>query len=163
MSYKPLYLLVFILAQGCATMAPEPMGAARRADEPPPAERTEALLQVLSAVGVSYRNGGNLHADGFDCSGLVAHVYREAWGISLPRTARAQSEIGVAVARADLQPGDLVFYNTLNSPYSHVGVYVGDGKFVHAPKQGAQVRIDRVDSGYWARRFDGARRILPAS
>ena len=159
MGNKPLYLLIFIVIHGCATIAPEPAVGPPAAVETRPAERTEALLQALSAVGVSYRNGGNSHSDGFDCSGLVAHVYRAAWGIALPRNARAQSEFGVAVARADLQPGDLVFYNTLNAPFSHVGIYVGDGKFVHAPKQGAQVRIERVDSSYWARRFDGARRI----
>jgi cell wall-associated NlpC family hydrolase len=163
MHYKPLYLLAFVITQGCVTLAPEPVEAPRTADGPLPPQRVEALLQVLSAVGVSYRNGGNSHADGFDCSGLVAHVYREAWGIALPRTARAQSEFGVPVTRAELQPGDLVFYNTLNAPFSHVGIYVGDGKFVHAPKQGAEVRMDPVDGRYWARRFDGARRILPAS
>jgi cell wall-associated NlpC family hydrolase len=159
MTHKPLYLLAFMLIQGCASVVPERSGALRTTPAEQPAERTEALLQALNAVGVSYRNGGNSHADGFDCSGLVAHVYREAWGISLPRTARGQSEYGVAVVRAELQPGDLVFYNTLNSPYSHVGIYLGDGKFVHAPKQGAQVRVERVDSSYWSRRFDGARRI----
>jgi cell wall-associated NlpC family hydrolase len=86
-------------------------------------------------------------------------VYREAWGIALPQNARAQSEFGIPIAAPDLQAGDLVFYNTLGAPFSHVGIYLGDGKFVHAPKTGADVRIERVDSRYWATRFDGARRI----
>jgi cell wall-associated NlpC family hydrolase len=159
MGYKPLYLLIFVTVYGCATVPPEPIVERRTTVQTQPIERTEALLQALSAVGVSYRNGGSSHADGFDCSGLVAHVYREAWGVALPRNARAQSEFGVPVARADLEPGDLVFYNTLNAPFSHVGIYLGDGKFVHAPKQGAQVRVERVDGSYWIRRFDGARRI----
>jgi cell wall-associated NlpC family hydrolase len=163
MTHKSLYIILFLMIHGCATVAPDRSGTLRTTPAEQPAERTEALLQALNAVGVSYRNGGNSHADGFDCSGLVAHVYREAWGISLPRTARGQSEYGVAVARAELQPGDLVFYNTLNSPYSHVGIYLGEGKFVHAPKPGAEVRIDRMNSSYWSSRFNGARRIRPES
>lgn len=144
-------------------MSPEPVVAPSAASGAGHPQRAEALLQALTTIGVGYRNAGNSHANGFDCSGLVAHVYREAWGVALPRNAKAQSEFGVAVTHAELQSGDLVFYNTLGTPFSHVGIYVGDGKFVHAPKQGARVRIDRVDSSYWARRFDGARRILPAS
>lgn len=159
MRYKGLYFLAFILAQGCATMSPEQPAPPRAATEAAPPQRTEALMQALMAVGVGYRNAGNSHTSGFDCSGLVAHVYREAWGIALPQNARAQSEFGVPVAVTDLQAGDLVFYNTLGAPFSHVGIYLGDGKFVHAPKTGADVRIDRVDSRYWATRFDGARRI----
>ena len=116
-------------------------------------------MQALSAIGVGYRNAGKSHANGFDCSGLVAHVYLEAWGIALPQNARAQSAFGVAVARAELQPGDLVFYNTLNAPFSHVGIYLGDGRFVHAPRLGSHVRTEIMDSVYWTRRFDGARRI----
>jgi len=163
MRCKRLYLLVFALVQACATVVPGPSVRPDDHAGAPHPQRAETLLRALSAVGVAYRNAGDSHADGFDCSGLVAHVYQEAWGVALPRNAKAQSEFGVAVTQAELQPGDLVFYNTLGAPFSHVGIYVGDGKFVHAPKQRAQVRIDRVDSGYWARRFDGARRILPAS
>jgi cell wall-associated NlpC family hydrolase len=90
---------------------------------------------------------------------LVAHVFREAYGIELPHNARAQSEFGVRVSLAELRAGDLVFYNTLNRPFSHVGIYLGDGRFVHAPKTGAQVRVEPIDRAYWMRRFDGARRI----
>ena len=159
MRHKGLYSLTFILVQGCATMPPEQPAVARTGVPAANPQRSEALMQALMAVGVGYRNAGNSHANGFDCSGLVAHVYREAWGIVLPQNARAQSEIGIAVTRAELQPGDLVFYNTLNAPFSHVGIYLGDGKFVHAPKQGAQVRTESMNGAYWARRFDGARRI----
>jgi cell wall-associated NlpC family hydrolase len=159
MRRKGLYLLAFVIVQGCASMSPQPVVAPSATADPAPPQRAEALLQALSAIGIGYRNAGNSHANGFDCSGLVAHVYREAWGIALPRNARAQSEFGVAVTRAELQAGDLVFYNTLNAPFSHVGIYLGDGKFVHAPKQGAQVRTENMDRAYWTRRFNGARRI----
>jgi cell wall-associated NlpC family hydrolase len=114
-------------------------------------------------LGVDYRYGGNSPETGFDCSGLVAHVYREAYGIELPHNARAQSEMGVRVSLAELRAGDLVFYNTLNRPYSHVGIYLGDGRFVHAPKTGAQVRVEPIGGRYWMQRFDGARRIRPVN
>lgn len=127
----------------------------------PRAERSEALLQALLALGVDYRYGGNSPVTGFDCSGLVAHVYREAWGIRLPHSTKAQSEAGVPVSLAELQAGDLVFYDTLKRPYSHVGIYMGDGKFVHAPKTGARVRVESLGSDYWSKRFNGARRIEP--
>jgi len=126
-------------------------------------ERAEALLQTLLQLGVDYRYGGKSPESGFDCSGLVAHVFREAYGIELPHNARAQSEYGVRVSLSELRAGDLVFYNTLNRPYSHVGIYLGDGRFVHAPKTGAQVRVESVGSRYWMKRFDGARRLRPAT
>jgi cell wall-associated NlpC family hydrolase len=125
-------------------------------------QRAEALLQTLLALGVDYRYGGGSPESGLDCSGLVAHVFREAYGIQLPHNARAQSEFGVRVSLSELRAGDLVFYNTLNRPYSHVGIYLGDGRFVHAPKTGAQVRVEPINGSYWMRRFDGARRIRPS-
>jgi cell wall-associated NlpC family hydrolase len=122
-------------------------------------QRAEALLQTLLALGLDYRYGGGSPESGFDCSGLVTHVFREAYGIQLPHNARAQSEFGVRVSLSELRAGDLVFYNTLNRPFSHVGIYLGDGRFVHAPKTGAQVRVEPINGSYWMRRFDGARRI----
>ena len=126
----------------------------------PTSERSEVLFLVLSSIGVDYAYGGNSHTTGFDCSGLVAHVFREGYGVSLPRTSVQQSQVGNPVSADDLQPGDLVFYNTLNRPYSHVGIYLGDGRFVHAPKTGATVRIENLQSSYWSRRWNGARRIV---
>jgi cell wall-associated NlpC family hydrolase len=129
--------------------------------EPAPrAERErEIVQQALAALGVSYRRGGASPDAGFDCSGLVVHVYREAYGLVLPRTAREQSGTGRPVAVSELKPGDLVFYNTRNRPFSHVGIYVGDGRFIHAPKPGASVRVERMSVGYWSKRYQGARRI----
>ena len=129
---------------------------------PQSAQRAEALLQALLALGLDYRYGGNSPVTGLDCSGLVAHVYLEAWNIRLPRNTGAQSKVGTPVSLAELQAGDLVFYDTLKRPYSHVGIYLGDGKFVHAPKSGAQVRVESIRNAYWAQRFNGARRVEPA-
>ena len=126
-----------------------------------PAERAEALLQALLAIGLDYRSGGRSPATGFDCSGLVVHVYEQAWGIHLPPDTRGQSQAGVPVSLAELQAGDLVFYDTLKRPYSHVGIYIGDGRFVHAPRTGAQVRIESLRAAYWSKRFNGARRVVP--
>ena len=120
------------------------------------------LLQALLALGLDYRYGGNSPVTGFDCSGLVAHVYREAWGIELPRNTAGQSKAGFAVGLKEIQAGDLLFYNTLNRPNSHVGIYLGDGRFVHAPKAGARVRVESIKSAYWSQRYNGARRVEPA-
>jgi cell wall-associated NlpC family hydrolase len=155
---KHLYLLCLVMSVGCTSLPPKPPPVDTG---PMSEERAEALLQTLLALGVDYRYGGGSHGTGFDCSGLVAHVFREAYGIELPHNARAQSEFGVRVSLSELRAGDLVFYNTLNRPFSHVGIYLGDGRFVHAPKTGAQVRVEPISGRYWMRRFDGARRIRP--
>ena len=96
----------------------------------------------MLALGTDYRYGGDSPATGYDCSGLVAHVFEQAWGLELPHNARAQSEIGTPVSLAELQPGDLVFYNTQHRAFSHVGICLGNGRFVHAPKTGARVRVE---------------------
>jgi cell wall-associated NlpC family hydrolase len=167
---KTLYSGLFVVVSGCASLAPPPDRASasrlpeHTAPRPAPSrEHSEALLQAILALGIDYRYGGRSPRSGFDCSGLVAHIYREAWGLELPHNARAQSESGAPVEMHELQAGDLVFYNTLNAPFSHVGVYVGDGRFIHAPKAGAQVRVERVHGSYWTQRFDGARRLSPPS
>ena len=163
MNNKLLFLSIFITLIGCGSLPPTPSEPAPATTPAPPprADRSEALLQALIALGVDYRYGGAARATGFDCSGLVAHVYEQAWGIRLPHNTLAQSKAGVPVALAELEAGDLVFYNTLNRPYSHVGIYVGDGRFVHAPKSGARVRVEPMKSAYWTQRFSGARRIEP--
>lgn len=157
---KLLYLGILVIMVGCASLPPEPPA---RDTGPMSGERAEALLQTLLMLGVDYRYGGKSPETGFDCSGLVAHVFREAYGIELPHNARAQSEMGMRVSLSELRAGDLVFYNTLNRPFSHVGIYLGDGRFVHAPKTGAQVRVEPIRGRYWMRRFDGARRIQSTS
>jgi cell wall-associated NlpC family hydrolase len=123
------------------------------------AEHSEMLFRVLSSIGVDYKFGGTSHSTGFDCSGLVAHVFRESYGVTLPRNTFGQSQAGQPVLFEELQPGDLVFYNTLDRPFSHVGIYLGDGRFIHAPKTGSAVRIESLTNAYWSRRWNGARRI----
>ena len=171
MARNLLYLLVFILS-GCGSFglsppAPIEPASQNEANQPgrhaaaPRPNHAEALLQALLSLGVDYQYGGTSPVTGFDCSGLVAHVFLEAWSIRLPRTTRAQSETGIPVSLAELQAGDLVFYDTLKRPYSHVGIYLGDGRFVHAPKTGARVRVESIRTAYWAQRYNGARRIEP--
>ena len=127
--------------------------------EVPAFEVQEMLDTALSYLGVPYRFGGASPRTGFDCSGLVNHVFRQTFGLSLPRTAREIARNGAAVARGALLPGDLVFFNTRGFLNSHVGIYLGDSKFVHAPNSRGRVRIDDMDNTYYRTRFNGARRI----
>jgi len=121
--------------------------------------RAEMVVQALALLGVPYRWGGNDPARGLDCSGLVRHVYKAATSLELPRRSEQMSRVGHKVARDDLRAGDLLFFNTLGHPYSHVALYLGDGRFVHAPGRKSQVRVDALDQRYWRNRFTGARRI----
>ena len=125
-------------------------------------DRERPVMHALETVGIKYRLGGRSPETGFDCSGLITHVFERAWGVLLPPGTAALSKVGQPVRKVmELQPGDLVFYNTRNSPYSHVGIYVGDGRFVHAPRPGKRVRAESLDSPYWKARFNGARRLAP--
>ncbi|MGQ0545859.1 MAG: C40 family peptidase [Betaproteobacteria bacterium] len=119
--------------------------------------------EAVRQVGTAYHWGGRSPQTGFDCSGLVAHAFEEAWGLELPHSTQALRRAGQPVRFADLRPGDLVFYNTRGRPYSHVGIYLGDGRFVHAPRRGAKVRIESLETRYWRTRFNGARRLEPPS
>jgi len=121
--------------------------------------RAEMVVQSLALLGVPYRWGGNDPARGLDCSGLVRHVYKAVAALELPRRSEQMSRVGRKVTRDDLRAGDLLFFNTLGHPYSHVALYLGDGRFVHAPGRKSQVRVDALDQRYWRVRFTGARRI----
>lgn len=136
------------------TVDPAPPGPAR-------SPLTEMALTAMNFVGVPYRRGGNDAESGFDCSGFTRHLFQLNLGLSLPRRSHEQAAAkGLAeVSRTELQPGDLVFFNTLRRAFSHVGIYVGDGRFIHSPKPGAAVRLEDMRSSYWQRRFDGARRV----
>ena len=126
---------------------------------PPALAFATPALEAARMVGIEYRWGGRAPQTGFDCSGLVVHAFERAWGLALPHSTLAQSKAGKAVRRGDLRPGDLIFYNTRRRPYSHVGIYLGEGRFVHAPRRGAKVRIESMGKPYWRKRFNGARRI----
>lgn len=117
------------------------------------------VSRALEYLNVPYRLGGTDPKSGFDCSGLVVHVFRSTLGLSLPRTARQLASVGESVDRTVLQPGDLVFFNTRGTPFSHVGIYIGDSKFIHAPRPRSRVRLDSLDDPAYARSYQGARRI----
>ena len=119
----------------------------------------EVLINALSLTGIQYKYGGNSPATGFDCSGFVRYVFRNAANLTLPPTARAIAQIGKSVQKDELQPGDLVFFNTLKSAFSHVGIYLGDNKFIHAPSKGKAVQVESMQNSYWSSRFEGAQRL----
>lgn len=119
----------------------------------------EILLNAMSLKGIKYKYGGASPETGFDCSGFVGYVYDKAANIKLPRTAKGISKVGVHVDKNGLQPGDLVFFNTTRRAFSHVGIYVGEGNFIHAPRTGSHVRIESMHTRYWHKRFNGAKRI----
>lgn len=158
------WLAVLLLAGGCAVQ-PLPDGGSVQREPAPPAEEAiapsarEVVLQALALLGVPYRYGGSNPDTGLDCSGLVRHVVAKAAGLKLPGDAKAISEFGAPVDSVDIRPGDLVFFNTLRRPYSHVGIYLGNQRFIHAPSTGGVVEIVSMGQRYWQRRYDGARRL----
>lgn len=113
----------------------------------------------MALLGTRYSRGGGSPETGFDCSGFVGYLFREVMNLTLPRSAHEIVRLGEEVAAHSLEPGDLVFYNTLRRPFSHVGIFIGDGKFIHAPASGGAVRTERMDERYWRARWNGARRI----
>lgn len=121
--------------------------------------REEISIQAMSLVGIPYRWGGNTPDSGFDCSGLVRYVVARAASVNLPRTTADMSERGESIEPDEVAPGDLIFFNTTGRAHSHVGIYVGKLRFVNAPSTGGTVRIDYLTNPYWAKHFDGIRRV----
>lgn len=126
---------------------------------------SEIVLTAMHFIGVHYRRGGESIAAGFDCSGFTRYIFEETLGVVLPRRAdqQAHAAVLVAVPRNQLQPGDLVFFNTLRRTFSHVGIYIGNNRFIHAPRPGGAVRTEDMSYAYWRRRYDGARRAQAAA
>ena len=120
----------------------------------------DLVLNAMGSLGVPYRMGGTSAETGFDCSGFVRAMFQQTVGLMLPRTAAEQAAATQRIDKTDLKPGDLVFFNTLRRTNSHVGIYVGDGKFIHSPRSGSHVRVENMNISYWQSRFDGARRVL---
>lgn len=166
----------FLAANGLLnTPAPNPAPDSPAAADTPPGDRplaqqvrdtaSDMVMTAMNFLGVPYRRGGQTADDGFDCSGFTRHVFEMSLGLVLPRRADEQAKAPglVAVKRDELKPGDLVFFNTLRRTFSHVGIYLGDGKFIHSPKPGGEVRVDDLRFAYWTKHFTGARRAeLPA-
>jgi cell wall-associated NlpC family hydrolase len=121
---------------------------------------SDLVLSAMNFLGVPYRRGGTSADEGFDCSGFTRHVFEMSLGLVLPHRAEQQARDNALakVGRDELKPGDLVFFNTMRRAFSHVGIYVGDGKFIHSPRSGSEVRIEDMREAYWAKRFNGARR-----
>ena len=121
----------------------------------------EIVVSAMGFLGLPYKRGGDSFDTGFDCSGFVKALYAQTLGKVLPRSAAEQAAQTTPIDSTDLQPGDLVFFNTMRRAFSHVGIYIGDGKFIHSPKPGAQVRIESMHTSYWDKRYNGARRVEP--
>ena len=127
-------------------------------------ERTGDLVSTaIGFLGIPYLRGGNSAETGFDCSGFVRAIYKETIGLVLPRSADQQANATQKIDKSELKPGDLVFFNTMKRTFSHVGIYLGDNKFIHSPRSGASVRIEDMRIPYWNVRFDGARRVQSAT
>lgn len=142
---------------------------------PPPADpsllgqvrekTTDLVMGAMNFIGVRYRRGGTSAENGFDCSGFTRYVFENSIGLVLPRRADEQAKAPgfFSINKDELKPGDLVFFNTLRRTFSHVGIYVGDGKFIHSPRAGGEVRVEDMRVDYWAKRFNGARRAPQAT
>ncbi len=168
-----------MLSCGAAWAAPEPQAdpllallAERGAVAPAPglvsnmqARAADLVIAAMNFVGVPYQRGGDSFESGFDCSGFTRHIFGLTLGLALPRRVddQAGAEGLVSVPKSELRPGDLVFFNTLKRTFSHVGIYVGDGRFIHAPRSGSEVRIENMRYAYWTQRFTGARRVADAA
>ncbi len=123
---------------------------------------TDLVGNAMNFLGVPYRRGGTNASTGFDCSGLVRSMFEQTVGKVLPRRASEQAAVTEKIDKQDLKPGDLVFFNTMRQTFSHVGIYVGDNKFIHSPRSGKSVRVEDMRDAYWERRFTGARRVPAA-
>lgn len=154
-------VLKLLVERGLVPLATETQTLARQVRD----TTSDLVFSALEFLGVPYRRGGSSPEQGFDCSGFTRHIFERTIGLVLPRSAAEQARDAAlsSVARNELQPGDLVFFNTMRRAFSHVGIYVGDGKFVHAPRSGGLVRVEDMGDSYWARRFNGARRVDTAA
>jgi cell wall-associated NlpC family hydrolase len=156
-------MMLLMLSSGAHAAQPAAAARADRVDHVPVRALQSAqdlAIYALGLIGVDYRYGGSSPERGLDCSGLVRYVFQEVVGITLPRTSREMARLGGRVAQGDLQAGDLVFFNTRSSPFSHVGIYLGDHRFIHAPHRGGEVEIVAMTQHYWQQRYEGARRLV---
>lgn len=149
---------------GCGSLPPSPPERpAERATAPLSAKAQDVVLYAFSLIDTGYRFGGKNPEAGLDCSGMVSYIYGQAAGLKVSGSAADIARNGRPVPRQGLKPGDLVFFNTLGRTFSHVGIYVGDHRFIHSPRSGAVVRIEDMRVNYWNRRFNGARRVIGQS
>lgn len=153
--------------ESTAVSASEPAGKPRKtaASQTPRKVATDyapaqdLLLSAMNLIGVKYKWGGNTPESGLDCSGFIRYVFQNTLNIALPRTALGMSRTGDTIDKGELKPGDLVFFNTLKRQFSHVGIYLGDNRFIHAPRTGRNIEVANMGDKYWTSRFNGARRM----
>ena len=121
----------------------------------------DVVVYALGLIDADYRYGGRNPEAGLDCSGMVSHIYEQVAGLRLPHNAAQIARLTRPISRGNLRPGDLVFFNTLNQPFSHVGIFIGEGRFVHAPSSASgRIQITRMDNGYFSSRYQGARTLF---
>jgi cell wall-associated NlpC family hydrolase len=157
-----IFIYIFLSLSGCASFGSKNNATKVAQFKQDTSVGTEDIsIAAVGVVGVPYRYGGNNPKGGFDCSGLIAYVYSKSANMKLPRTIQEMSTKGQSVENQAPAPGDLVFFNTTGEKYSHAGIYVGQGRFVHAPSAGGTVRLEYVTTPYWAARFTEARRLSP--
>ena len=173
------FISIFLLLCSTACAAVEPVAGAKadvvpQGAEPVPIASTETadidssdwsgiarevLMNALSLTGIKYKYGGSSPETGFDCSGFVRYVFQQAASLTLPHSTHALSQLGQIIPLEQLKPGDLVFFDTLKSAFSHVGIYLGDSRFIHAPSAGGNINVVNMNDAYWTKRFNGARRL----
>ncbi|MEP6938210.1 MAG: C40 family peptidase [Rudaea sp.] len=157
-----LAVLATLLLAACSGPQPRRALAPRYSPSAHPgsASANDILFRAIGLVGTPYRWGGNTPDSGFDCSGLIDYVFREIAGVALPRMVQDIYAVDLAsVALERLQGGDLVFFHTFGDGPSHIGIYVGQGRFVHAPNEGGTVRLDFLNNPYWTKHYVGAKRV----
>jgi len=160
---RHFYIIISALLLGFSSLAlgeEPPTPEAAQATPEPPEKTQDMLLYALSLNGMPYKYGGRSQDSGFDCSGFVRYVFNETLGMNLPATAASISKFGTHIPRQELKPGDLVFFNTLRRAFSHVGIYLGDNRFIHASSSSTGlVMVSDMTDKYWAKRYNGARRV----
>ena len=154
------YLAERGIIEAARPLAPAPAPASPASPSSWQQRASEMVMTAMTFIDLPYRRGGNSAESGFDCSGFTRHIFQTSLGLPLPRRVDDQAnEAGlVKVAREQIEPGDLVFFNTLKRTFSHVGIYIGEGRFIHAPRTGGAVRMESMNIAYWSKRFTGARR-----
>lgn len=159
-------LMQLLAEKGLLTQNAEP-APSHEADSPRSLRdrASDMVITAMNFLGVPYRHGGGSASEGFDCSGFTRHIFEMSLGLVLPRRVDDQASAPglVTIGKEELKPGDLVFFNTLRRTFSHVGIYVGDGKFIHSPRTGSEVRVEDMRYAYWQKRFTGARRVQSAA
>lgn len=156
----PAMIVSALLLTACSGPAPRPeasTGTIPQASRPVSEKGYEVVMYAMGLLDTGYRFGGKNPEAGLDCSGMVSYIYGRAAGVKVAGSAADIARNGRPIARDELRPGDLVFFNTLNRSLSHVGIYIGDTRFIHAPSTNGRVRIDRLSDGYYAQRFEAAR------